>query len=93
MRLSNEVYDFLVLTAMFFLPAIGTFSEEIWEIWGLPYNDKIPRTITAIITLLGVFLKHSSAKYYKDLAEQTDDKTDVEDIEHQAEAEDDTDKG
>ena len=96
MKLSNELYDFLCLLGEIMLPAIAAFYEQIATIWGLPYSDKIPPTIMAIVVLLNSFLNKSSKDYYKRLADsirEAEGTLDVENIDHQAEAEHDTEQG
>lgn len=96
MKLSNELYDFLCLLGEIMLPAIAAFYEQIANIWGLPYSDKIPPTIMAIVVLLNSFLNKSSKDYYKRLADsirEAEGTLDVEDIDHQADAEHDTEQG
>ena len=96
MKLSNELYDFLCLLGEIMLPAIAAFYEQIANIWGLPYSDKIPPTIMAIVVLLNSFLNKSSKDYYKRLADsirEAEGTLDVEDIDHQADAEHDSEQG
>ena len=97
MKLSNEWYDFLSMLGRLILPAIAAFYEQIATIWGLPYSDKIPPTIMAVVVLLNSCLGISSAQYYKKLAsniEIAEGTQNVEDIEHSVGGENgDTDKG
>lgn len=96
MKMSNELYDFLCLLGEIMLPAIAAFYEQIANIWGLPYSDKIPPTIMAIVVLLNSFLNKSSKDYYKRLADsirEAEGTLDVEDIDHQADAEHDSEQG
>lgn len=66
--MSNKMYDFLSLLGRLVLPAFAAFYEQIANIWGLPYSDKIPPTIMAVVVLLNSCLGISSANYYKKLA-------------------------
>lgn len=97
MKLSNEWYDFLCLLGEIILPAIAAFYEQIANIWGLPYSDKIPPTIMAFVVLLNSFLNKSSKDYYKRLSDsirEAEGTLEVEDIEHSAGGENgDSDKG
>lgn len=97
MKLSNEWYDFLCLLGEIILPAVAAFYEQIAAIWNLPYSDKIPPTIMAVVVLLNSFLNKSSKDYYKRLADsirEAEGTQSVEDIEHSAGGENgDTDKG
>lgn len=63
--MSNRVYDILKFIAQIVLPALGTLYFAIAGIWGLPYDDRVVGTITAVDTFLGALLKLSSINYYK----------------------------
>lgn len=65
MKLSNKVYDVLKWIALIVLPAIAILYESLAAIWGLPYAEQIPETITAIDLFLGVMLGVSNAAYKK----------------------------
>ena len=64
--MSNKVYDFLKYIAQIVLPALGTLYAALAGIWGFPYGEQIVGTIAAVDTFLGVILKLSSNKYYKE---------------------------
>ena len=63
--MSNKVYDVLKWIALVVLPAVAIFYSTLAGIWGLPYAEQIPDTITAIDLFLGVVLGVSSAQYKK----------------------------
>ncbi len=63
--MSNKVYDVLKWVVMIVLPASATLYSVLAGIWGLPYGDQIPNTITATTTFLGTALMISSAQYKK----------------------------
>ena len=65
MKLSNKVYDVLKWVALIVLPAVATFYSVSASIWGLPFADQIPATITAIDALLGALIGISTVKYNK----------------------------
>lgn len=65
MKLSNKAYDVLKWIALIVLPAIAILYESLAAIWGLPYAEQIPETITAIDLFLGVLLGVSNAAYKK----------------------------
>ena len=65
--MSNKMYDVLKWIVVLVLPATATFYSLLSGIWGLPYGDKIPDTITGLNTFLGTVLMISSAKYNKTL--------------------------
>lgn len=61
--LNNKVYDVLKWLVMIVLPAIATFYKTLGGIWGLPYIEQIPATLTAIATCLGAICMISSKVY------------------------------
>lgn len=63
--MSNKVYDVLKWIVMIVLPACATLYSGMAGIWGLPYADQIPSTITLVTTFLGTALMISSAQYNK----------------------------
>ena len=65
MKMSDKVYDILKYVAIIGLPALATLYAAIAPIWGLPYADEIPATVTAVQTCLGALLMISTATYNK----------------------------
>jgi hypothetical protein len=63
--MSNKMYDVLKWFVALVLPATATLYSVLSGIWGLPYADQIPNTITAVDTFLGAVLMISSAQYSK----------------------------
>ncbi len=63
--MSNKVYDVLKWIVMIVLPACATLYAALSGIWGLPFAEQIPATITAVDAFLGVVLMISSAQYNK----------------------------
>lgn len=63
--MSNKLYDVLKWIVMVVLPACATLYAALSGIWGLPYAEQVPATITAVDTFLGVVLMISSAHYNK----------------------------
>ena len=61
--MSNKLYDMLKFVALVILPAVATLYTALANIWGLPYAEEIPLTITAIDTFLGSVLMISSKNY------------------------------
>ena len=66
MKLSNKVYDILKWVALIVLPALATFCSVLSGIWGLPFGEQIPATLTAIGLLVGTLIGISTAKYKKE---------------------------
>ena len=65
MRLRNKTYDILKWVALIVLPALATLYAVLSAIWGLPFGEQIPATITAIDTFLGALLGISTSQYNK----------------------------
>lgn len=65
--MSNKLYDTLKFIVQIVLPALATLIFALTQIWGLPYGAEIAGTITAVDTFIGVVLKISSNKYYKEV--------------------------
>ena len=63
--MSNKMYDVLKWFVALVLPATATLYSLLAGIWGLPYGDQIPDTITAVVTFLGIVLGISSEQYKK----------------------------
>ena len=63
--MSNKMYDVLKWIVALVLPATATLYSLLAGIWGLPYGDQIPDTITGVTTFLGTVLMISSAQYKK----------------------------
>ena len=63
--MSNKLYDCLKWIALIVLPALAVFYGDLANIWGLPFGEQIPATITSIDLFLGVVLGISTATYKK----------------------------
>ena len=63
--MSNKMYDVLKWIALVVLPATAILYSSLAGIWGFPYAEQIPDTITAIDLFLGVILGISSTQYNK----------------------------
>lgn len=66
MKLDNKVYDILKWVALVVLPAIATLYTALAGVWGLPFAEEIPATITAIDLFIGALLGVSTARYNKE---------------------------
>lgn len=66
MTLNNKVYDILKWVALVVLPAIATLYTALAGIWGLPFAEEIPATITAADLFIGALLGVSTAQYNKE---------------------------
>lgn len=65
MKLNDKVYDILKWVALIVLPALAILYGSLANIWGLPFGEQIPDTITAVELFLGVLLGVSSVTYNK----------------------------
>lgn len=64
--LNDKVYDVLKWAALVVLPAIATLYTALAGVWGLPYAQEIPATITAVDLFLGALLGVSTVQYNKE---------------------------
>ena len=60
---SNTFYDKLRTITQLWLPGLGTFYFALAGIWGLPFAEQVVGTVTALVTLCGVFLGLSRKAY------------------------------
>ena len=65
MTLSNKIYNAIKWLVMIVLPAAATLYTTLGGIWGLPFVDQVPPTLTAIATFLGAICMISSKNYAK----------------------------
>lgn len=65
MKLNDNAYNVLKWVALIALPALATLYSTLAGIWGLPYAEQIPLTITAIDTAIGVLIGISTTTYNK----------------------------
>lgn len=64
MKLSNKVYDVFKWIAQYFLPTLATVYFTLAQSgFDLPYPEAVVGAITAVDTLLGLFLGISSHGY------------------------------
>ena len=61
--MSNKVYDILKWLCIIAFPALATLYSVVAKIWGLPFEDQIPATITAIATFIGALVGVSRLNY------------------------------
>lgn len=65
MKLNDTVYDVLKWIGRYVLPALATLYATLGKIWGLPFTNEIPLTITALDLFLNTLLGISSENYNK----------------------------
>ena len=70
MKLKNGTYDVLKWVATIVMPSLSVLYGTLGKIWGLPFTEQIPLTITAIQVFMTALLGISSTNYYKDQVEE-----------------------
>ena len=70
--MTNKLYDKLNYIALILLPAIATLYFALSTIWQLPYSEQVVGTITSLDAFLGMLLKMSKDKYFKDGGDTND---------------------
>ena len=73
MKLNDKVYDILAWCGKIVLPALAVLYATLADTWGLPYSSEISTTIMAIDVFLNALLGISSANFYKDTYQSTDE--------------------
>lgn len=56
--MSNQAFNILRFVQSVLLPALATLYLAVAQIWGLPFQDQIPATITALVAFLGAFVEY-----------------------------------
>jgi hypothetical protein len=73
MKLNDKVYDVLSWVGKICLPALAVLYATLADTWGLPYSSEISTTIMAIDVFLNALLGISSANFYKETYQNTDE--------------------
>ena len=63
MRLPNKVYDGLKWLCILGLPALSSLYATLAGIWGWPFAEQVPQTLSAVGLALGTVIGVSSATY------------------------------
>ena len=93
MKLPNWLYDILKWLCILALPATKIAIPKLFDVWGWKGGEQIAETLDIVAVWLGSIVGIGCATYYiNNQVKEVDDK-DVEDIEHQADAEHDTEQG
>ena len=74
MKLDNRIYEILKWITLVVIPALTTAYVGLSAVWGWPYATEIAKTSAVVCTLLGALLGISTATYYKDGTEGSDNK-------------------
>lgn len=70
--MSETTYDILKWIGRIVLPALATLYATVGKIWGFPYTNEIPLTITALDLFLNTLLGISSENYNSTVIEWED---------------------
>ena len=73
MELNDKVCDILAWCGKIVLPALAVLYATLADTWSLPYSSEISTTIMAIDVFLNALLGISSANFYKDTYQNTDE--------------------
>lgn len=65
-KFNDNVYNVLKWVALIVLPALATLYTSVATIWGLPFVEEVPATVTAVDLFLGALLGVSSLSYGKE---------------------------
>lgn len=71
LKMNDTVYDVLKWVALIVLPAVATLYTTLAGIWGLPFAEQVPATVTAIDLFIGALLGLSNATYKKEIADES----------------------
>ena len=63
-KLPDKVYDVLKVVALIIVP-LTVLISSLGDIWGLPYQTQIVKTLAAIDVFVGSLLEISSVNYHK----------------------------
>lgn len=64
--MNKKLFDFLAKLGRIGLPALSVFYATVGKIWGLPFTEQIPPTITAFAVLLNAWLGIDSKTYWNE---------------------------
>lgn len=65
MKLSNKTYDALKWLCILGLPALTQLYSSLAGIWGWPFAEQVPQTLSALGLAIGTVIGVSSANYQK----------------------------
>lgn len=71
LTMNDNVYNVLKWVALIVLPAVATLYTTLAGIWGLPFADEVPATVTAIDLFIGALLGLSNMSYQKEIADES----------------------
>lgn len=73
MKLKDSTFDVLSWVGKIVLPALAVLYATLADTWGLPFSSEVSATIMAIDVFLNALLGVSTANYYKDTYQDTNE--------------------
>lgn len=73
MKLKDSTFDVLSWVGKIVLPALAVLYATLADTWGLPFSSEVSATIMAIDVFLNALLGVSTANYYKDTCQDTNE--------------------
>lgn len=71
MKLNDKVYNVLKWICLIALPALSAFYGLLANIWGLPYAEQIPATISGVALFIGSLIGISHLSIKKEEQDET----------------------
>ena len=65
MKLPDKLYDALKWLRILGLPALTSLYSTLAGIWGWPFAEQVPQTLSAVGLAIGTIIGVSSAEYRK----------------------------
>ena len=65
MKLPDKLYDALKWLCILGLPALTSLYSTLAGIWGWPFAEQVPQTLSAVGLAIGTIIGVSSAEYRK----------------------------
>ena len=72
LKLNDSVYNCLKWICLTVLPACSFFYGLLADIWGLPYADKITRTISGLALFIGMLIGISQITLSKEAKDEAE---------------------
>ena len=63
MKIPDKAYDVLKWLCILGLPALSSMYSTLAGIWGWPFAEQVPQTLSAVGLFLGTVIGISSANY------------------------------
>ena len=65
MQIPNKVYDSLKWLCILGLPALSSLYSTLAGIWGWPFAEQVPQTLSAVGLAVGTVIGVSAANYQR----------------------------